>query len=145
MKFVQENRNQIYTTEVSFPIYAGGFYYFCNELTLNTFQIKVLLETVDFNKTHQSFKIGFLTDRLGISDMKVWRLLKYTEKDHEINYHIRGNSNNALPQVESKVFPRTTDSQIDETLKLGFCVQEIFLPLNEGFDEFGQILNLSKY
>lgn len=77
--------------------------------------------------------------------MKVWRLLKYTEKDHEINYHIRGNSNYALPQVESKVFPRSTDSQNDETLKLGYYAWEIYLPLNEGLDEVGKILNLSKY
>lgn len=97
MLYVRDNRLEVFSAEVRFPIYQGGFYHFCHELTLNYFQTKALLETVDFSKTYQTFKLGYLTDKLGLSDIKVWRLLKYTEKDHEINYHIADKSEQVLP------------------------------------------------
>lgn len=76
--YVQKYRSSLSTLSVEFETF-GGIDELCNQLSLSIPQRKSLIDICDFSKNVQSIKIGYLADRVGLNDIKIYRCAQFIE------------------------------------------------------------------
>ena len=71
-QYVAKNRNSPNTLSVEFETFRG-LDAFCKEISLSIPQRKALIDVCDFTRNVQSIKLGYLVDRIGLTDIKLYR------------------------------------------------------------------------
>lgn len=71
-QYVAKNRSSLNTLSVEFETFKG-LDAFCKEISLSIPQRKALIDVCDFTKNVQSIKLGYLVDKISLSDIKLYR------------------------------------------------------------------------
>lgn len=77
--FVRKNRSYLNCMTVHFKTFDKSMETLCQSLSLSIAQRKALIDCCDFTKNVQTFKIGYLVDRVGLNDIKIYRLMQYVD------------------------------------------------------------------
>ena len=88
-EFVSKNRNSVQTMPVVFKTFENGISDLAEKLGLSIAQEKALIDICDFSKGVQKFKVGYMVDKVGLSDLKTYKLLKFIEDQDDLKKYDR--------------------------------------------------------